>query len=344
MIKRITRRLALTWEVATTGTLSMFDGRTIPEITPEEVAEMKTFFPMTKYFITGHPRSGTTLVTRLVQLHPEVHCNYQGHFFTYGPTVSEVLRPKRFAKWMSSPKNRWNRGRDMSPVALRAMIDYIMERDARLAGKTIVGDKSPNMLTGGQAIEEMHIFYPDAFVINMVRDGRDVLVSHRFQSFIDKPKWLPKDELRIRDAFAADPEPFLRGERSIFTEKRIIEKTKAWVKNVTETDRAGRELYGENYRALRFEDLLSDSYGAISNIWAFLGAASIDLKDAVSKEMNANPDEEWQRQAAGELVSNLEKGKRGSWRELFTERDRRIFKEIAGEFLIAWGYEKDLEW
>ena len=42
----------------------------------------------------------------------------------------------------------------MTPVALRAMVDYIMERDARIVGKTVVGDKSPNMKTGGQAIAE----------------------------------------------------------------------------------------------------------------------------------------------------------------------------------------------
>ena len=82
----------------------------------------------------------------------------------------------------------------MTPVALRAMVDYIMERDARIVGKTVVGDKSPNMKTGGQAIAEMRLIYPDAQVINMVRDGRDVLLSHRFQAFIDKPELLNRED------------------------------------------------------------------------------------------------------------------------------------------------------
>jgi hypothetical protein len=219
-----------------------------------------------------------------------------------------------------------------------------MERDARLAGKTIVGDKSPNMKTGGKAIEEMRKFYPDARVINIVRDGRDVLVSHRFQAFIDRPDLLSAEELRIRDAVAADPEPFLRGQRSLFTEARLIEKAKAWVDNVRETDRAGRELFGEQYQALRFEDLLQEPFEALAKIWLMLGADPAGLDEVVAAEMTVNPDEDWQRQAAGDLVSNLEKGKRGSWREMFTERDRRIFKEIAGEFLITWDYEQDLDW
>ena len=60
--------------------------------------------------------------------------------------------------------------------------------------------------------------------------------------------------------------------------------------------------------------------------------------------MNRNPDADWQKQQAGDLVSNLSKGKRGSWQQLFTERDKQIFKEIAGETLIEWGYAKDNNW
>ena len=32
----------------------------IPAITPEEVAEAKAFFPLEKFFIFGHARSGTS--------------------------------------------------------------------------------------------------------------------------------------------------------------------------------------------------------------------------------------------------------------------------------------------
>ena len=79
-------------------------------------------------------------------------------------------------------------------------------------------------------------------------------------------------------------------------------------------------------------------------MWDFLGVKADGLEDTVAGEMSKNPDAEWQRSKAGDLVASLEKGKRGSWRELFTTRDKRIFKEVAGEALIAWGYEKDLDW
>lgn len=344
LVDRISLRIRLIWQVAWTGNLEKQGRRKVPQIQAEDIAELKTFFPMDKFFIMGHARSGTTLLTRLVRLHPEVHCNYQAHFFTRPPLLSGILADQIAADWFSRPANRWNRGQDLSPVALRAMMDYILERDARREGKSIVGDKSPNVRLNGQAVSEMHIFYPDARLIYIVRDGRDTLISHRFQQFIDGTQHLTASDLAIRESFAKDSSPYLNGERSLFTEKALRRMAEGWVQNVVETDRLGRKLYGDRYHALRYEELLKTPYETISDVWRFLGTEPSGLESIVNQEMNRNPDATYQKKTAGELVKNFEKGKRGSWQELFTERDRRIFKELAGETLIAWGYEKDLEW
>ncbi len=92
----------------------------VPSITAEEVAEIREFFPREKFFIFGHARSGTTLLTRLVRLHPEVHCNYQAHFFTRKPLLKSLVDTPEAEEWLSRKSNRWNRGRDLSPLVLRA--------------------------------------------------------------------------------------------------------------------------------------------------------------------------------------------------------------------------------
>src|SRR5215212_11292513 len=115
----------------------------IPAITPEEVSEIKAFFPREKFFIFGHARSGTTLLMRLLRLHPEVHCNYQAHIFTRQPLLKSLVNNPEAEEWLTRKSNRWNQGRDLSPLVLRAAADFIMERDAAKAGKNIVGDKSP---------------------------------------------------------------------------------------------------------------------------------------------------------------------------------------------------------
>lgn len=343
-MEKLLNRLRLMLQVLRTGRVQNWGVRVVPPITMEEVAEAKQFFPMEKYFIFGHARSGTTLLVRLIRLHPEIHCNYQAHFFTKSPLLKDILADEKFERYFSRPSNRWNRGKDMSPVVLRAVVDFILERDARLEGKTIVGDKSPNVIMNGKAVREMHTVYPDARLIYIVRDGRDTLISHLFQNLIDAPDKLSASQLQLRDAFIRDPEPFMNGEKSIFTEDNFRRMASGWVKNVQETDSLGRKLYQDRYHVLRYEDMLKEPYETMQQVWAFLGATQMDLADAVSAEMIQNPDAAYQKKVASDLVKNLEKGKRGSWQELFTARDKQIFKEIAGETLIAWGYEKDREW
>ncbi len=344
MLKRIKRRLSNTFQVLLTGQLESSKTRSIPAITLDEVAEAKEFFPMEKFFIFGHARSGTTLLTRLVRLHPEVHCNYQAHFFTRPPLLSDMAAEKQVGDWLSRPSNRWNRGRDLTPVALRAMTDFILERDARREGKTIVGDKSPNVLLKGQAVHEMYNIYPDARLIFIVRDGRDTIISQRFQGFIDGAEHLSRQDINIRDSFARNPDPFLKGEKSIFTEKWLRNMTQQWAQNVMETHNTGRELYIDQYLVMLYEDLIRHPFETMKLVWDFLSADSSGLETVVNTEMKSNPDADYQRSKASDLTANLEKGKRGSWKELFNQRDREVFKEIAGEALIFWAYEKDLDW
>jgi len=340
----IKHRFVLAWQALRTGSLTVNADRQIPQISSDDVIEIKTFFPMDKYFVFGHARSGTTLLIRLIRLHPEVHGNYQAHFFTRPPLLSKMAASEEIGEWLSRRSNRWNRGQDLTPVALRAMSDYIMERDARKEGKFIVGDKSPNSLLNGKSVHEAHRIYPDAKLIFIVRDGRDVLISHRFHNFITVSHHLPQEDLKIRDDFTKDPAPFFSGEKSLFTKRSIRLLAQEWVKNVLETDRMGRDMYGEQYHSLRFEDLTAKPYETISRVWQFLDVDPAGLEALVASEMSQNRDAVWQKEVASDLVSPLEKGKSGSWQDLFTERDKRIFKEVAGELLVTWGYEQDLNW
>ncbi|HBY07683.1 MAG TPA: hypothetical protein DEH22_07840 [Chloroflexi bacterium] len=92
--------------------------------------------------------------------------------------------------------------------------------------------------------------------------------------------------------------------------------------------------------SLRYEDLLAHPWEQMSRLWAFLGVDTNlpDLPEILNAELTSNPDRDWQKQKAGDLVSPLEKGKSGSWRELFTERDKAVFQHVAGEVMAHWGY------
>ena len=318
----------------------------IPAITAEEVAEARTFYPRDKFFIFGHARSGTTLLTRLARLHPEVHCNYQAHFFTRQPLLKSLVDSPEAEEWLTRKSNRWNQGRDLSPLILRATADFIMERDAAREGKMIVGDKSPSSTIHGQAVRDMHAVYPDAKLIYIVRDGRDVLVSERFRNFVEESKFLTSEDKRIISDLRLDPASFTEGRRSIFTETFIRRVAKGWVANLQETEDEARRLFDGNYLGIRYEDLLNQPFVEMSKFWNFLGVKKIDpsLDKTLRDEMSSNPDEEWQSKRNGGIASFLPKGQAGNWTRLFTERDKSVFKEVAGEMLIRWKYEKVLGW
>jgi hypothetical protein len=244
----------------------------IPAITPEEVVEIKQFFPREKFFIFGHARSGTTLLMRLARLHPEVHCNYQAHFFTRQPLLKSLVNTPEAEKWLTRKSNRWNRGRDLS-------------------------------------------------------------------------KFLSAEDRRIIEDLRKDQDQFTNGTRSIFTETFIRRVAAGWVRNLQETEDEGRNLFEENYFGMRYEDLLTHPFDEMQKLWSFLGAhADPSLEKVISEEMTSNPDEEWQSKRNEGIASFLPKGQAGNWQRLFTKRDKSLFKEIAGEILVRWNYEKDKQW
>jgi LPS sulfotransferase NodH len=317
----------------------------IPAITPEELAEIKQFFPREKFFIFGHARSGTTLLMRLLRLHPEVHCNYQAHFFTRQPLLKSLVNTPEAEEWLSRKSNRWNQGRDLSPLVLRAAADFIMEREAAKEGKRIVGDKSPSSTIHAQAVRDMHSIYPDAKLIYIVRDGRDVLISERFRNLVEESKFLKAEDKHIIEDLRKDQVQFTNGTRSLFTENVIRRVANGWVKNLQETDDEGQRLFGENYCSLRYEDLLASPFDEMKKLWKFLGVqVDQSLEKMIIDEMLSNPDEEWQSKRNEDIASFLPKGHAGNWQRLFTARDKFIFKEVAGGMLMNWNYEKDLNW
>jgi len=317
----------------------------IPGITPQEVAEIRQFFPREKFFIFGHARSGTTLLMRLARLHPEVHCSYQAHFFTRQPLLKSLVNTPEAEEWLTRRSNRWNQGRDLSPLVLRAAADFILERDAAKEGKHIVGDKSPSSTIHGQAVRDMHAVYPDAKLVYIVRDGRDVLISERFRNLVEESKFLKAEDKRIVEELRRDQAQFTNGARSIFTESVIRRVAMGWVTNLQETEEEGRRLFGENYHSLRYEDLLQHPFDEMQKLWKFLGVqADRSLDKAITDEMSSNPDEEWQAKRNEDIASFLPKGQAGNWQRLFTARDKAVFKEVAGEMLIKWKYEKSVDW
>ena len=321
-------------------------GTPIPALSAQDLKDFHAFFPRPKFFIFGHARSGTTLLVRLLRLHPEVHCDYQAHFFTRRPMLKSLVDTPEAEEWLSRKSNRWNHGGDLSPVVLRAAAEFIMERDAARQGKRIVGDKSPSSTIHGQSVRDLHDLFPDARLVYIVRDGRDVAVSERFRNFVEDSRFLSPHDRRILDALKANPDEFGGAQRSIFTAAMLRRVAKGWATNLAEINEEGRRLFGRRYYVLRYEDMLAQPAREMKRLWEFLGVKRIprSLERSIKSEMSSNPDREWQVRRDQQLSSFLAKGKAGNWHALFTNDDRAVFKAATGETLQRWKYERSQDW
>ena len=308
------------------------------------------------FFVAGEMRSGTSWLRRTLSAHPDIACGQEGSFFgrdydheeipVYVGPVSSLTRAlavsDEFRVWYELPWNLWADGYEEDLRNLtRLSVDYFLTKEVARTGKRIVGDKSPQH-TG--CLDEIHEIYPDARVIHIVRDGRDVAVSamhHWWRLAKDRPGGvfeLTPEELEIRDAYLEDREGFLASGRSIFTEERLGQLARRWNLRVGKAHRDGIALYGRRYLEIRYEDLLRDTPNVFRRILELLHARSAD--SMIERCILASSFERASNRQQGEEDSRsfFRKGVAGDWRGVFTERDREIYEELAGDQLTRMGY------
>ena len=318
----------------------------------------------TVFFVVGHGKSGTTWVARLLGSHPDVLCLWEGRLFGrewHREDLGEVeaqVPPRTLSGAIANSRDLrlwaersvWARRGDPDEHLrnlTRLALDYFL--DQRLAGtdKKIVGDKTP-FLPGAHTVREIHDLYPEAKVIHVIRDGRDAEVSwmhHRWNRSRDQGgiQVLRPGEAERREAYRE------RGGESsgpgLFDESELRARAAQWRETVGEATREGPELLGGNYTEVRYEALLADAPAETARLLRFLGAGAGD--EAVRRCVDAAGFERvsgGRRRGEEDPTSMLRKGVTGDWREAFTEGDRRVFKEEAGDLLVGLGYEKDHDW
>jgi hypothetical protein len=313
------------------------------------------------FFVAGEMRSGTSWLRRTLSAHPEIACGHEGSFFgrdynreeipVYAGPVSSFIRAlavsEEFKVWHELPWNQWTDGYEEDLRNLtRLSIDYFLAKEVARTGKRIVGDKSPQHTA---CLDEIHEIYPDARVIHIIRDGRDVAVSamhHWWRLAKDQAGGvfeLTPEELEIRDAYMRDREGFLASDRSIFTEERLSQLAHRWSYRVGKAYRDGTNLYGDRYLEIRYEDLLQDTPNTLRWILELLHARRDDR--TIERCIQASSFERVSNRQRGEedARSFFRKGVAGDWKEVFTKQDSEIYEELAGDQLIRMGYGEALD-
>jgi hypothetical protein len=318
------------------------------------------------FFIVGQGKSGTTWLMNTLDAHPEILCKGEGRFFERDfvqmTTLEELqgerlktIQPSSLYGALSSSEHLttwiersvWTDGVDVDEHLgnlSRLAVNYFLTQRLSKTGKKIVGDKTT--FSREEILYEIGTLYPEARIIHMIRDGRDVAVSmihHMWNYSKDEGAFydLEPEDLKKRDAYRKDP-ALAEG---LFTEKRLRSIARMWATQVGAAVEYGPALFGENYAEVRYEDLLQRPEEEVGKLLSFLGADA--SQELVRHCIESNSFEKWsegRNRGQEESSSFYRKGVAGDWRHVFTEQDKRIFKEIAGDLLIELGYEKDESW
>src|ERR687890_277208 len=282
------------------------------------------------FFVTGVGKSGTSWLMRTLDSHPEILCKGEGRFFAaewrranFDPQGTQALASSLYYALLHSEYLRmwversvWAREGDAArhlDNLTRLATEHFLVGRLRETNKKLVGDKSP--LLNPNFIQEVGRIYPEAKVIHIIRDGRDQAVSmlhHVWNRSTDQGgvQTLKAGEFERREAYRRDPKRFLRMGEGMFT-----------------------------------EDLLERPNEEVDRLAGFLGADTSEkaLQQAVGSASFEKLSKGRQR-GQEDTSSFYRKGVAGDWNNYFTERDKEIYKEEAGDLLIRLGYERDLDW
>jgi hypothetical protein len=268
------------------------------------------------FFACGAPRSGTTWLQRILDAHPEVCCSGEGHFVRrFSSPVAKVVNT--YNQSLTVEAKHVYEGSPYYGAISQSEFDelvrsFILQRlGARADARTRwIGDKTPGYT---RDLGQLHRLFPEAKIIHIVRDPRDVVVS--------------------RLAFN-----HRAGYREVFTpgaeqHRQAVESAmQMWIDAVRAVDdfaRARPNLVHE----LNYRDLHLDPVGETERLFRFLGASAERV--LVEQVAAATSFEALAGRKAGEedASSFLRKGVVGDWKTRLDPETAELISQSCGELM-----------
>jgi len=294
------------------------------------------------HFVISAPRSGSTWLSTALNHHPEIFATEHRLFGEFcevwnnnDGTTSPRITFDKYAEAFAVHYFHEAMGLDHAEFVQafqRSFVNFIVGFGARRTDKKIIIDKiTPYPGTSEMVVAKIRSMFPDSKIIQLVRDGRDVLTSGTYD-------WILKDaQGTARHQFVVEQK---RKSLKRFFDDDVIEK---WAENWKETllpfDAQPAEAQ------VSYESMKQNFTKTLKEIYSAVGAAG---DDAIAEQAEAATRfEKMTGREAGDSAAptaKARKGIAGDWKRHFTFRDGRIFHQIAGEQLLQYGYESDQYW
>ena len=267
-------------------------------------------------FLTGVGRSGTTLLQSMMHAHPDMCFGTETHFFKKVIIHTQLrggkIKGLDLLKLIRDNKIQERTALDLSGIRSEEILDleslrrmFIGILEAACPGSPVIGDKDTEYV---RYVPHLKFHFPDAYLIQIVRDPRDVLTSRK------KAGW-SKNTLT---AFHAAEYQF------------YMERLPDW----------GKKSFGERYISLRYEDLISDPEQELRKLCDKLG---IDFQGSMlhyheqNADLVAGDEREWKENVFKPVIS----GNSGKWKDSLSSRELGMVEIGYEDQMQEWGYEVD---
>jgi len=250
----------------------------------------------------GAPRSGTTLLRRLLDRHPDVCSGAETKLFV--PAAFNL-------EWLAMAYRieiRQLRELLDGSASQGAFIDAFADRVKRDEGKDRWAEKTPMNIRN---LDWIMPRWPEASVIHIIRDGRDVVCSMR-----QHPDWRWADGAW----------------QKVLVPRSLETYARRWLGD-TATGMAWRD--DPRYVEVRYEDLVADPGGIMRGICDSIGISA----DAAWLAELARPLEDGGMAAKPDYEGAVTSASVGRWRDELGAGEQREMDRLCRSRLIELGYE-----
>jgi hypothetical protein len=273
------------------------------------------------FFIVGCSRSGTTLLQVLIDAHPQLAVPPESHIYDrFGPFLNlygELTVSRNRGRFIAALLNdsfirQWQLDVTVADVERRlrradrvGVIDALFSLYADQEGAVRWGDKTPEHI---RHLREIRADFPQAKLVHLIRDGRDVAEAMR---------------------------------RMVFGPVTAVGLAHEWRREVGYWNEFCREQGNANTLLVRYEDLVTSPQESVANVLRFIGVPELDTVSGYASTSLSHNLATNQKAWHSSLRQGISKGKVGIYRSKFAPREIELFESIAGEALEEYNYPRD---
>jgi hypothetical protein len=275
-------------------------------------------------FVVGCPRSGTTLLQRMLDNHPMLAVANDSHFVPRAvedvPIGEDPPLTPALVEWVRTYRRFHRLGLSHEAVAAAAarsrtyteFVGALYTEYGRKRGKRLAGEKTPDYV---RHLPRLHALFPWVRSIHIIRDGREVCLSALEWAHDGKGP----------------------GKLALWGDEPVAACALWWRWQVVTGRRDGAAL-GDRYRETRYESLVARPEETLRDLAGFLGLP--DAPEMAAYHVGRTIDRPGLSAKKAWLPPTA--GLR-SWHADMSRRDRAMFEALAGDLLSDLGYERSID-